>query len=284
MIEKNLITNLTLINSADFGSQMSQYASFYSIGKQTGLTPCFIKEVMYGKTYQYALSESFNHIPEIYSLQELKNNSFYSFDIIVPHDKIIDDRVFSLPNNKNYHINGDVGLFKYFDDIKSDILNIYTFKNEIQEFCLNYLNNIKIKQNEILISIHFRRGDYLTCSSLNLSLNYYYEASNTIQNLLPNKNIKYLIFSDGIDWVKENFKLNNCVYVEGLTRYQDMCLMSMCDHNIIANSSFSWWGAYLNNKQNKIVICPYKYGGDGGDGRIINGNYFPKTWIPLTTQ
>ena len=283
-IQKNVITNLTLMNSADFGSQMSQYASFFSIGKRTGLVPCFIKETLHGRVFLYALSEPFDHVPAVYSMDELKDNRFYSFDIVVPQDKITDERVFSLVNDKNYQINGDLSLFKYFDDIKPDILNLYTFKKEIKNFCLNYLNNVKTSQDEVLVSIHFRRGDYLTCSSLNLSLNYYYEAVNTIQNLLPNKNIKYLIFSNGMDWVKENFKLNNCVYVEGLTRYQDMCLMSMCDHNIIVNSSFSWWGAYLNNKENKIVICPHKYGGDGGDGRILNGNYFPKEWISLTTQ
>ena len=82
-------------------------------------------------------------------------------------------------------------------------------------------------------------------------------------------------------WVKENFKLSNCVYVEGLDRFKDMCLMTLCDHNIIANSTFSWWGAYLNQNLNKKIICPYNYLNYIPLNDIINGKYFPKEWIPI---
>jgi len=66
-----------------------------------------------------------------------------------------------------------------------------------------------------------------------------------------------------------------------LDRFKDMCLMTLCDHNIIANSTFSWWGAYLNQNPDKRVICPYNYLNHPSLNNIINGNYFPKEWISI---
>ena len=63
-----------------------------------------------------------------------------------------------------------------------------------------------------------------------------------------------------------------------MDRYHDMCLMSLCDHMIIANSTFSFWGAYLNRNPNKTIVCPYAWGNPGMDGK-----YFPKDWVSLKT-
>ena len=133
-----------------------------------------------------------------------------------------------------------------------------------------------------MVSIHFRRGDYLTESSLNLSLEYYKHAVSHMETLYPNKNIKYLIFSNDLQWVKENFNTKNNVYVENLNRFQDMCLMTLCNSNIIANSTFSWWGAYLNSTPNKKVICPSNYVNDARFN-YINKNYYPTEWISIDT-
>jgi hypothetical protein len=101
-----------------------------------------------------------------------------------------------------------------------------------------------------------------------------------MERLYPDKNIKYLIFSNDLPWVKENFNTKKNIYVENLNRFQDMCLMTMCDSNIIANSTFSWWGAYLNLHENKKVIFPSKYVNDDRFN-YINKNYYPNDWIPL---
>jgi hypothetical protein len=116
------------------------------------------------------------------------------------------------------------------------------------------------------ISIHVRRGDYLNHESYKniCGLNYYCSAIRYIKTLIMDP--FFIVFSDDILWCKEN--LNNIlsdtsvIYVDwntGKESYKDMQLISNCKHNIIANSSFSWWGAWLNTFPNKIIIAPKKW-------------------------
>lgn len=273
-----IITNLNIAQSCDFGSQMSQYAALRGISEKTGLEVAFISEFL-NQGYQYSLNVPFKNTPNIISLSEANSLGFSK--IIVDETKIIDDNLFNLNSNFNYVIEGLVHSYSNFHHIKEKIIDFFDFKDEIKNFCLNYISKIK-QEDEMLISIHFRRGDYVSGQfhCLNLSLEYYKESINIIKSSFPNVKFKYLIFSNGIDWVKENFKIENCIYVEGLDRYKDMCLMTLCDHNIIANSSFSWWGAYLNKNLNKKVICPHNY--LPFDHILpINGNYFPLEWTAI---
>jgi hypothetical protein len=271
------ITKIDISTSCDFGSQMSQYASMVAVSEKTGLDIIFVKEYI-EQRWGFPLGEPFKAPINVLSITDINNLDIYSVDI--DSTQTIDERLFYLDINCNYNLNGLFNTYDIFHPIKEKIIELFTFKDEIKEFCLDYISQIK-QENEILVSIHFRRGDYLQVSSLNLSLEYYTEAVNKIQSLFPNQKIKYLIFSNGMEWVKENFKLDNCVYVEGLDRFKDMCLMTLCDHNIIANSSFSWWGAYLNQNPNNKVICPYNYLNYIPLNNIINGKYFPPEWISI---
>jgi len=85
----------------------------------------------------------------------------------------------------------------------------------------------------------------------------------------------YYIFSDEIDWVKQNFKIENATYVSGLKSHEDLELMKNCKHNITANSSFSWWGAWLNNNPAKIVIAPKQWFKDSSVNTI---DLIPASW------
>lgn len=276
----NFITKINIANQCDFGSQMSNYASLVAIGKKSNLTPIFIKEYL-DIRYGFPLKEPFKTPIPIISLADLPTHEIYQINPNQNTLGLVDKNLFNLDFNDSYDIEGDLFSMNYFYDIKEEILELYTFKDEITSFCLEYINKIK-QEDEILVSVHFRRGDYLIYSSLNLSLDYYKDAIDALKNIHPGKKIKYLIFSNGMDWVKENFKPDNCVYVENLNRFQDMYLMSLCNHNIIANSSFSWWGAFLNKNPNKTVICPYHYlMGEGSE--LYNGHYYPKEWINIKT-
>lgn len=278
------ITKIDLTQNCGFGSQMSQYASLFSIAKQTGLEPVFIKETLNG-FYGYMLDIPFKHKPKILSLSEIDQSNTYKRPIKLEKDSLIDKTLFFLSNDKNYVIDADLGLFHYFDDMKNEIIDLFTFTDELQKFAKDFIEQVK-KENAILVSISFRRGDYLQIASLNLTMNYFNEAMKVMESMLPDKKIKYVVFSgaafgdDGWTWVKENFKAKNYVYAENMDKYQQLCLMSMCDHNIIANSSFPFWAAYLNKNSEKKIVCPFNYLNDN-KWNYINGNWFPKEWNAL---
>lgn len=275
----NFITKTNLSTTCDFGAQMFEYAALYAIGKITNHTPVFIKETI-TERWAFPIGEPFIHCPKIINYSDVPPDNFYQYDVQVS-DYTIDNNIKYLNSENNWVINGGIGMYEYFHTYRNEILKLFTFKESIQLFCQEYINKLK-ENNEILVSMHFRRGDYLLYSSLNLSLEYYNAAIRKINELFPNKKVKYLIFSNEIEWVKENYKNDAFIYVEHLNRFQDMCLMSMCDHNIIANSCFSWWGAYLNNNEHKQVIAPYYYVSDDVNKSLnLNGRYYPKEWITL---
>lgn len=127
----------------------------------------------------------------------------------------------------------------------------------------------KINETES-ISLHVRRGDYvsnLKASSEHgvCSIDYYKKAIEHIKSKIKDKkNICFFLFSDDPIWVKDNMTfINDEIVVIDFNNeeksHEDMRLMSACKHNIIANSSFSWWGAWLNNNQEKIVVAPEKW-------------------------
>lgn len=119
-------------------------------------------------------------------------------------------------------------------------------------------------QNTNSVSLHIRRGDYLQCERfIECSLKHYYDAIDYIEQQTAKKNLTIFCFSDDIQWVKENLKINYETYFVDINKdinsYFDIELMRNCKHNIIANSSFSWWGAWLNENPNKIVIAPTQW-------------------------
>jgi hypothetical protein len=89
----------------------------------------------------------------------------------------------------------------------------------------------------------------------------------------------FIVFSDDEKWIKENIKGKNIIYIQRNHDYIDLYLMSQCNHNIIANSTFSWWGAWLNNNQNKKVVAPTKW--FGVNKKLDTKDLIPETWIKI---
>lgn len=150
---------------------------------------------------------------------------------------------------------------KYFKDIRGQLLEDFKFTRvtfELEEFA-DWLANNKYT------SVHIRRGDYLLNPNVYMGVctwEYYLNAIKYIRQKQP-KN-KFIIFSDDMEWTKENIHIPEAVYYDKnmFGNYQDwydMYLMSRCQNNIIANSTFSWWGAWLNQNQNRVVIAPKKW-------------------------
>jgi hypothetical protein len=116
------------------------------------------------------------------------------------------------------------------------------------------------------ISLHIRRGDYVSNRAVAkkhglCSLDYYYSAIELIRAKVPNPSL--FVFSDDLDWARQNIKTSLPIsFIANNKRdesYKDMYFMTQCKHNITANSSFSWWGAWLNASPNKLVICPKRW-------------------------
>ena len=170
---------------------------------------------------------------------------------------------------------------KYWKDIKDIIRAELSFHKEDSDD----LNDIEamIQQN-VSVCVHVRRGDYLLPQNQLLFSNictkeYYRKAQEVICHSVSNA--KFFFFSDDIEWVKENLQCRDAVFVQDYigTRYPDwyeMYLMSICKHNIIANSTFSWWGAYLNDYDNKIVVAPANWINNKKTPDIL-----PESWIKI---
>lgn len=148
---------------------------------------------------------------------------------------------------------------KYFKNIRNELLADFSFKCGDIKF-----EELKkeLKDNPQYVSVHVRRGDYLQNPEIygNLAESNYYKRAMEYINTKVDDPV-YVYFSDDIQWVKERFDTDSGIFVEAsmfdnYCMWYDMCLMSCCAHNIIANSSFSWWGAWLNQNVDKIVISP----------------------------
>ncbi|WP_026839818.1 alpha-1,2-fucosyltransferase [Citrifermentans bremense] len=170
---------------------------------------------------------------------------------------------------------------KYFSHIAPIIRADFSFKERLSAQNLELAEKINLSN---AVSLHVRRGDYAinpaTLATHGLcSLDYYRQAINyiTVQTEQP----EFFIFSDDIPWVRKNLKIKfRCHYIEhnrGCESYNDMRLTSLCNHHIIANSSFSWWGAWLNPSAEKIVVAPKKWFVQ--EANI--SDLFPQGWVTL---
>ena len=170
-----------------------------------------------------------------------------------------------LHQHKDGYYDGYWQCHKYFDTYRDIILKTFQFI----EFTDN--RNIKlsrmISEDKNSVSIHIRRGDYLRHYLYNglCGLDYYIAAIDKIKELKGPK-LNFYIFSNDTLWCKENIipclESNRCIIVDWNQRensFRDMQLMSLCQNNIIANSSFSWWAAYLNTKKDTVIIAPQKW-------------------------
>ena len=177
---------------------------------------------------------------------------------------------------------------KYFSDIETTLRYDLTLKEKLGAKAKLFKDRIKQVEDNggISASVHIRRGDYVTNRYANtyhgaLDVTYYQKAISTLQSKLCGKQLVLFIFSDDTAWVKENLKTEIpyiCVSRPEIKDCEDLYLMSQCTHNIIANSSFGWWGAWLNPRKNKIVIAPKRW---IKDYRANTNDVTPLDWIKI---
>jgi hypothetical protein len=160
----------------------------------------------------------------------------------------------------------------YFKEYRNEILNLFDIDDTTSQYLTEKYNSINFDNT---CSIHVRRGNYVERQHFHplQTVEYYKQAISII-----GEKTLFLIFSDDIEWCKINLDfIENKIFISGNLDYQDLYLMSKCNHNIIANSSFSWWGAWLNKHNNKAVIYPSHWFNNGPDSSQIGG----ENWIKI---
>ena len=281
------ITFSSLGESGGMCSQLQSYASLLAVAKANNKKIVF-SESMFNKGCNIKIFDLLKIYPNI------KPDSFFKDFKTKPinfHTTSYDETLFNL-DELNYDLSGRFDLYTYwYNDIK-EIINSWEFKTDFSIQALNRLNQIKEKLGDKpTVSVHIRRGDYTLPQNQPLNIideDYYIKA--LTQNFLPINDYNFLIFSNDIEYAKTQLEGENVYFVEpkGIDSYSytssekdDLVLLSLCDHHIITNSSYSWWGAYLSKSINKKVICPTNW---LKGPSFINDNHFPPSWINIDNK
>lgn len=246
------------------GNYMFQIATTLSLSKDYGFNCVF---------------NSKNYLKVHNDIENYRDNIFRNVNF---DEKFIYDHVYNEPTfnyekikiNDKTLLNGYFQSEKYFLHNRNEILNLYSpTKKDLDYIDQKYGKILKYEN----CSIHVRRGDYLNLQTYHplCTMDYYNNAINDI-----GEDRLFLVFSDDIEWCKNNFKNGNFVFVENEKDYIDLYIMSMCNSNIIANSSFSWWGAWLNKNKNKKIIAPKNWFGVSKKG-INTKDLYPKKFIKI---
>ena len=245
------------------GNQMFQYATVMGVASGIGASFCVPKHDQVvtdslGNKLRIELFDVFE-IPE-------KNIGFVPGPDLNEQDFTYDQRLVQLKKDQDVSLVGFFQSYKYFDDIKEQVKEHFTFKQQIVDECremVSYLDNP--------VALHIRRGDYLINSANhhNLSMEYYEKALEEF----PDRQV--VIFSDDPLWcfTQKLFADDRFLVSETNSSYHDLYLMTQCSDFIIANSTFSWWGAYLADKG--TVIVPNKWFGPNNDHKSTRDLYPP---------
>jgi len=191
-------------------------------------------------------------------------------------------------NPSLFQITGDVYLmgfwqsYKYFADYGYVLREEFTPRHQLSAKTLEYC---KLIDTTNAVSVHVRRGDYVTNPAASFfhgtcDLQYYRDAKRVVMEQV--KEPEYFIFSDDLEWAKANLDfVHPATFVEysrQVHEIEEIYLMSRCQHNIIANSSFSWWGAWLNSHPNRVVVAPKRW---FRDPKIDARDMIPPDWLRL---
>lgn len=269
------ITFKTLGAAGDLASQIQQYASLYAIAKETG------KEIIFPESsVKLGWGFKFDKALDI-EIKTMPDSFFKDFVDLVPReDMLVDTSMFILDKDTNYNVAGLLHVYDYwYTKYKEDISN-WNWRDTHQAKAEVLYSNIKLADKQT-VAIHVRRGDYLLPQHhhfCQLDTDYYGEA---LQHFFEDiDKYQFVIFSNDIEWCKQNLieESNIVTFIQPGEDYTDLVLMSLCDHNIVANSSYSWWAAFKNRNQSKTVICPTNYVKQYSSVNFINGNYYPPTW------
>ena len=242
------------------GNQMFQYAALVGFAKASnqpwGIPEKNSNEIKVGGL---GYREKMN-LNEVFNLDYEKE---------INPDKRFNENGSLVPLPENTDIMGYFQCEQYFNHCKDFIKEQFTFKLECIDKCQKYFKEADVNPSEYA-SVHVRRGDYVTLNGPILLSEDYYETSMRVLG-----DMKFMVFSDDIDWCKSNrlFSNENCIF-PNLGLYEDLYMMTQCGANIVANSSLSWWGAWLGEDEGKKIIAPKVWSKGPENSYIV-----PDRWI-----
>jgi len=250
------------------GNQMFQYAFARFLSSKHNvrffLDTSFYKNNIGAVTRLFLLDKfpntninEFNPINLKYPIQRIPDNFFFNKIEILP--------------NMDYYLDGYWQSEKYFLEIREELRNEFSPPTNVLDKLLK-----TISTNSNSVSIHIRRTDYVTSNGYHpvQTVEYYENALNIIGDY-----DNLFVFSDDIQWCKNNLNFKKMIFVESLSEIEDLWLMSLCKNNIIANSTFSWWGAWLNKNPNKKVVAPIKW--FGSQTNLNTSDIIPEDWLKI---
>jgi hypothetical protein len=247
------------------GNQMFQIAAAHSLSMSVGTKTAFSFEKCNTPNQGYPSQKYYDNIFSNINNINLNYENFIQYD----------EPKFSfqkLPLLDNLCLNGYFQSEKYFCDHKEEISNLFVFDDKIFNILSDYID--KTIKNKFTV-IHVRRGDYLSKPNYhNVSdLHYYQQAMKNI------KNTDFIVISDDIEWCKNNFNENNIFFSEFNSEIYDFHLLLISQNIILSNSTFSWWGAWLNKNKNKKIISPKNW--FGPHGPKDTQDLIPENWIKI---
>lgn len=283
--------------SGGLGNQMFQYAAVASLADKLGVSFAFdasffdtqIKRAYELNIFGIAKNDASDIRTKLaWKLRKFsKKCSFFGLNVYAEKAFNYEERFLKIIDNTFIW-----GYFQSYKYVNEDLIKkTFVFKAPLSEKNASLISKMKLEDS---ISLHIRRGDYTQKRYVNvynqLDIDYYKKALEILAEKSDNPVI--YVFSDDIAWARENLNFTGCPICikKGAkfefishncadTAFEDMRLMSNCKHNIIANSSFSWWGAYLNNNPDKIVIAPKNWFTD--TDRADTKSLFPPSWYIL---
>ena len=280
------------------GNQLFQYATARALSLKRH-SPLLLDQSWFSRTYEDVTPREF-----LLPLLNVKG-SFISYGIPIKRPKKInrlaqkfwpidpfifaeqtpfhfDSRLIKAPpfKQQNLYLMGYWQSYKYFEDIKSKLQIEISPKTALDHHYQNYLEQIEASSSTM---VHVRRGDYVNLASAAkvhgfIGLDYYQKGMKAILEKSPHT--QFFVFSDDISWAKENLPyLDQCTFVESLNSsdavIQELELMTHCQNHLIANSSLSWWAAWLSKQANGMVICPSRW---TTDATMNWDDLLPATW------
>lgn len=240
------------------GNQIFQFALCFGVSKKLGYEMVLPEHNLNTKILHQ--NDTLNHMAycnllECFNINlkyfgKIKTN--YRFDEKQFH---FDSTVFNVSDNIDF--NGYFQSEKYFLHVKDDLLNELKIKPEI----LNIAQKILPSNDKELVSIHIRRGDYVLLPNHYPNITPEY-VENVINTHFNNSKYHFCVFSDDINWCKNIWgNRENFTIFYGADQFVDFAGISLCQHHIISNSTFSWWASYISSHKNKIIIMPEKWFG-----------------------